>query len=396
MPAQNRLTAVAAKNACMGKHHDGGGLYLIVEQSDSARWAYRYKLNKKDRWMGLGGYPLITLAAAREMRDTWRLVLKRGEDPIKERGRQRREANRSDTSLRAVAEEAFEARKAELKGDGKAGRWFSPLEHHILPKLGATPIGEIDQTDVRDALAPIWHIKSDVARKALNRLSIVLKHATAMGLDVDLQATAKARVLLGQSRHVAKRIPSMPWVEVPAFYSTLGCDTRSHLALRLLILTGARSANIRSLRLEEVDGDVWTIPAESRKGRKGKTSAFAVPLSAEARHVIELAKAFCQNGFLFANERGSVLSDVALTKPLKAAGLNARPHGFRSSLRNWLAETTNAPHEVAEAMLAHVTDGQVVRAYRTTDFLEQRRVLSERWTGHVTGRSGEILKLAEA
>ncbi|MFT5344524.1 MAG: hypothetical protein ACI95S_000253, partial [Dinoroseobacter sp.] len=110
MPAQNRLTAVAAKNACMGKHHDGGGLYLIVEQSGSARWAYRYKLNKKDRWMGLGGYPLITLAAAREMRDTWRLVLKRGEDPIKERGRQRREANRSDTSLRAVAEEAFEAR----------------------------------------------------------------------------------------------------------------------------------------------------------------------------------------------------------------------------------------------------------------------------------------------
>lgn len=394
MPALNRLSAVAVKAAPPGKHHDGGGLYLIREQEGSARWAFRYKINKRDRWMGLGSYPVITLAAARELRDCWRLVLKQGKDPIKERDRERREAARTDTSLRSVTMVAFEARKAELRGDGKAGRWLSPLEHHVLPRLGETSVGDIDQRDVHDVIAPIWHTKADTARKALNRLSIVLKHAAAMGIDVDLQATDKARALLGKSRHVEKPIPSMPWQEVPAFYASLGWEARSHLALKLLILTGVRSSNAREVHVDQIEGDIWTIPAEDVKGRKGKTKPFRVPLVPEALRVLDAASQFERGGLLFANDRGTALSDVALTKVLRTANLAARPHGFRKSLRNWLAEETDAPHEVAEAMIAHVADSKVVRTYRTTDFLEQRRVLLEHWTDHVTGGTGRVIALS--
>lgn len=132
-----------------------------------------------------------------------------------------------------VPVEAFEARKAQLKGDGKAGRWFSPLELHVLPKLGRVPVEELDQQDITNTLAPIWHTKADTARKAMNRLGIVMRHAAAMGLDVDMQATEKAKALLGKSRHQPKHVPAMDWREVPAFYQSLNEGTITNLALRL-------------------------------------------------------------------------------------------------------------------------------------------------------------------
>ena len=120
-----------------------------------------------------------------------------------------------------------------MKGDGMAGLWLSPLTLHVLPKLGRVPVTELDQRDIRDTLAPIWHTKADTARKAMNRLSIVLRHAAALGLDVDLQATEKARALLGKSRHQPKNIPAMDWRDVPDFYASLKEPTLAHLALRL-------------------------------------------------------------------------------------------------------------------------------------------------------------------
>ena len=132
------------------------------------------------------------------------------------------------------------------------------------------------------------------------------------------------------------------------------------------------------------------------KGRKGATADYHVPLSLEAQRIIELAGPYARNGYLFANTRGGVISDMTLARHMERRGLEARPHGFRTSLRTWLAETTDAPHEVAEAMLAHVVDSSVVRAYRRTDFIEQRRVLTERWADHVTGGAGQVVKLAGA
>lgn len=396
MGAHYRLTAGDMKNPEPGKHADGAGLWLVVRADGGAQWVLRVTVHGRRREMGLGGFPSLSLAKARTSADRWRAVAATGRDPIKEREAERRAASRADISLATITTDCFDARKAELKGDGLAGRWLSPLTHHVLPKLGKTPVTEIDQRDIVAVIKPLWHVKADTARKALNRLGIVLTHAAAMGLDVDLQATEKARALLGKSRHVPQNIPAMPWAHVPAFYASLREPTLTHLALRLLILTGVRSNPLRNIRLDQIDGDVWTVPAEGMKGRLGKTDAFRVPLSHETLRVIELATPFARDGYLFPSVRQGVISDMTLGRHMERRGLDARPHGFRTSLRTWLAEATDAPHEVAEAMLAHMTDGAVVRAYRRTDFLEQRRALAERWADHVTGGSGAVVKLATA
>ncbi|MGJ8623993.1 MAG: tyrosine-type recombinase/integrase [Yoonia sp.] len=394
MRAKNRLTSSFIKTAPVGKHCDGAGLWLIKRDDGGAQWVQRVTVHGRRREMGLGGFPSLGLADARKMSQHWLNVAANGRDPIKEREAEERAARREDISLAVLTADAFEARKAELKGDGTAGRWLSPLTIHVLPKLGKVPVTDLDQRDIRDTLAPIWHEKADTARKAMNRLSIVLKHAAALGLDVDLQATEKAKALLGKSRHVAKNIPAMAWADVPDFYASLEEPTLTHLALRLLILTGVRSTPLRTLRLDQLEGDVWTVPAESMKGRKGATADYRVPLSQEAQRIIDLTRPHARNGFLFPNTRGGVISDMTLSRHMERRGLEARPHGFRSSLRDWLAEATDAPHEVAETMLGHVVDGSVVRAYRRTDFLEQRRVLAERWSEYVTGGTGQVVKLA--
>ena len=396
MRAKDRLTAGFLRTAPVGKHCDGAGLWLVKREDGGAQWVLRVTVHGRRREMGLGGYPALGLANARKIANRWRDVAAAGRDPVKEREAEVRAARREDISLAILTADAFESRKAELKGDGTAGRWLSPLTLHVLPKLGRVPVTDLDQRDIRDTLAPLWHTKADTARKALNRLSIVLRHAAALGLDVDLQATDKAKALLGKSRHVVTNVPAMAWADVPGFYASLEEPTLTHLALRLLILTGVRSNPLRFLRLDQIDGDVWTIPAENMKGRKGATDDFRVPLSLEAQRIIGLARPHARNGFLFPSVRKGVISDATMSRHMERRELEARPHGFRTSLRTWLAEATDAPHEVAEAMLAHVVDGSVVRAYRRTDYLEQRRALVERWADHVTGGAGKVVKLAGA
>lgn len=397
MRAQSRLSASFVKNAPVGKHCDGAGLWLVKRADGGAQWVLRVTVHGRRREMGLGGFPSLGLAEARKQAARWRAVAAANRDPIKDREAEERAARREGISLAVITADAFEARKAELKGDGTAGRWLSPLNIHVLPKLGKVPVTDMDQRDIRDCLAPIWHTKADTARKAMNRLSIVVKHAAALGLDVDLQATEKAKALLGKTRHVPKNIPAMAWADVPDFYASLEEPTITHLALRLLILNpGVRSKPLRHLRLEQIEGDIWTVPGEAMKGRKGATEDFRVPLCQEAQRIIDLARPHARNGFLFANTRKGVISDMTLSRHMERRGLEARPHGFRTSLRTWLAEATDAPHEVAEAMIAHKVDGSVVRAYRRTDYLEQRAKLSERWADHVTGGSGQVVKLAGA
>lgn len=330
--------------------------------------------------MGLGSYPEVSLKEVRHEAENWRNVARKGVDPIKERERLKREEASKLHLLKDVAMDAFESRKAELKGDGKAGRWYSPLELHVLPKLGKVPVVELDQKDIRDTLAPIWHEKADTARKAMNRLSIVMRHAAALGLDVDLQATDKAKALLGKQRHKAKNIPAMHWKEVPAFYQDLEGGTTTELALRLLILTAVRSYPLRNLRLDQIDGEVWTIPAEAMKGRRDATQDFRVPLSTEALSIIEQAKPIAREGFLFPSVRSGVISDMTMSAYMKRRGLIERPHGFRSSFRDWVAEKQNVPFEVAETCLGHIVGGSVERAYKRTDFLEQRREIMGRWS----------------
>jgi integrase len=393
--ALNKLTATQAKKAAPGKYSDGGGLWLFKRPDGGAQWVLRVSIHGRRREMGLGRYDPdgrngLSLKEARASADQWRAVARSGKDPIKERERQRRDAAKEDHTLSSVAEAAFEARKAELKGDGKAGRWFSPLQLYVLPKLGRVPVGDIDQRDIKNVLGPIWHTKADTAKKAMQRLGIVLQYAAALGLDVDLQAPAKARALLGKSRHVAKHIPALSWIEVPAFYESLDELTVTHLALRLLILTaGTRSKPIRFCHLNQIDGDTWTVPGELMKSLKGKAQDFRVPLSTEAQKVIELAKPNARDGYLFPSVRKGVISDATMSRLMERRGMKARPHGFRSSFRTWCDEATDTPYEVKETAIAHVVGSNVVRAYLHTDYLEQRRILMERWADHVTGGTGE-------
>lgn len=391
MRASNRLSAKGATALGPGKHADGAGLWLVKDEQARGKWVLRVTVHGRRREMGLGAFPAVSLAEARRNAEAARAKVRAGLDPIKEREREFRQVARNLHLLNDIAMDAFEARKAELKGDGIAGRWFSPLELHVLPRLGKVPVADIDQVDIRDCLAPIWHAKAETARKALNRLQICLRHAAALGLDADLQATEKARALLGKPRHKAVNIPALPWQTVPAFYKTLDDGTVTHLALRLLILTGVRSGPLRFLHESQIDGELWTIPGEAMKGRKDATADFRVPLVPEAMSVIAQARRHAREGFLFPSQRKGVISDATMSRLMERQGMDARPHGFRSSLRDWLAEATDAPHEVAETVLGHVAGGKVERAYRRTDFLEQRRALLDRWAQHVIGQPRPVI-----
>jgi integrase len=193
----------------------------VKRDDGGAQWVLRVTVHARRREMGLGGFPSLGLADARKLAERWRNVVAAGRDPVKEREAEDRAARREDISLAVLTADAFESRKAELKGDGTAGRWLSSLTLHVLPKLGKVPVTDLDQRDIRDTLAPIWHVKADTTRKAMNRLSIVLQHAAALGLEVDLQATEKAKALLGKSRHVTKNIPAVAWADVPPFTQAL-------------------------------------------------------------------------------------------------------------------------------------------------------------------------------
>ena len=384
MRAMHRLSARSAATLGVGKYADGGGLWLFKSDDKRGKWVLRVTVHGRRREMGLGPYPEVPLADARLTAGEARTEVRAGKDPIKERQRRRREAERNLHILADVAVDAFESRKAELKGDGKSGRWFSPLELHVLPKLGKVPVSELDQIDIRDCLLPIWHSKSETARKALNRLTICIRHAAALGLEVDMQAPDKARELLGRPRHTAKHIPSMSWQDAPAFYASLSNGSVTHFALRLLMLTGVRSAAIRFARIEEIEGDVWTVPADRVKGRRDATSAFRVPLASEATLLIDQAKRLARDGYLFPSARRGVISDATMSRLMERRALEARPHGFRSTLRDWLAEETDATYEVAETILGHTVGGSVERAYRRTDFLDQRRHYLELWAQHLS------------
>ena len=380
MRALNRLSVLEVKSLPAGKHPDGGGLWLYKKDASSGSWFVRVVVHGRRREMGLGSIQEVSLKEARGAAQQARAFVRKGKDPIKERERRAREAARAAHTLEEIVHDAFETRKSSLKGDGKPGQWINPLVNHVIPKLGKVPVAEIDQNDIRRTFAPIWHEKPSVARKAIDRLGISLRHAAAMGLDVDIQAVDKAKALLGKARHIVKPTPAMLWKDVPAFYASLVKGTSTELAMKFLILTAGRSGEVRKLSLSEIQADVWIVPAGRMKGGH----EHRVPLSSEAMRVLEAALPFERGGFPFVGNQGKPISDMTLSALMKRRQLAARPHGFRSSFRTWCAEATDAPREVAETALAHVVGGSVERAYRRTDYLEQRRDLMERWAEHVT------------
>mgnify|MGYP006094117409 FL=1 len=390
MVALNKLTEVKIKNASKGKHQDGAGLILRV--TASKQWLFRFTMHSKRSEMGLGAYPNVSLKQARELATNYRKMVAEGINPIAQRDKARLEASQARPTLSAMTSEAFEAIKKSLVSDGIAGRWLSPLRLHVLPKLGAMPIEDINQRDIQRALKPIWLKKAETARKALTRLKRVIDFAAAAGLDVDMQATMKAKALLGAQGDVQKHIASVPWQELPTFYKSLGA-TMTELALKLTILTALRSGAIRHLRYEYIENDILTVPAELMKGNRGKKTEFRVPLSKQSLEVIEQLKPFERDGWIFPSVRRGVISDATMARHMERKGMQERPHGFRSSFRMWSAEATDTPREIAETALSHVTGSKTERAYNRSDYLERRKVLMQRWADYSTNTESNVIPM---
>jgi integrase len=370
----NALNQMTARSLGSGKYADGQGLWLIKRDKLSGKWILRLVVSGRRREMGLGRWPDVSIAEARERAAAARKQLRDGIDPIFERKKIKRSAK--PLTLAEAITGCFEAKKAELKRDGDAGKWMSPLKVHIIPKLGSYPVEEINQHILLEVLQPIWHEKSAIARKALNRVNLTLKHAAALGLDVDLQATMKVQALLGKQRHTVEHIPSIPYKDAPAFYQWLKTQSGvSALALRFLMLTVARTSEVRFATFDEIKGDIWHLaPERTKSDREHK-----IPLTDVALAVVETARALSPNEYLFPSFRGKPLSDAAMALLMKREGYTARPHGFRSSFRTWAEEQTDAPFEVKEAVLGHLVDAGVVGAYQRSDRLVARKNLLLQW-----------------
>lgn len=376
---RNTLTQLRVKSLTAGKYADGQGLWLCKSNRDAGKWILRITVYRRRREMGLGRWPDVSILEARTRGEDARRLLRDGIDPIEHRKSERRALDR--LTLAEAIEGCFEARKAELKNDGIAGRWLSPLKVHIIPSLGRYPVEDIDQHHLKSILGPIWHTKTSAAEKALNRVNLTIKHAAALGLDVDLQATAKARALLGKQRHKVTHIPSLPYEKISDFYKMLKSkELVSALALRFLILTVARTSEIRFATSDEIVDGVWYLPPERTK----TGNEHRIPLSREAQSIVSSIKSIAPHHLLFPSPSGKVLSDAAMSSFMDRSGYKERPHGFRATFRTWVEEQTEASFEVKETSLGHVVGSGTVRAYQRSDLLEKRRLLLEDWAQQVT------------
>ncbi|MFH5772712.1 tyrosine-type recombinase/integrase [Paracoccus sp. NGMCC 1.201697] len=378
-----------------GRHFDGsGGLHLFV-RGNSRTWIYRYRQDGKRRDLSLGRYPLMTLKEARIAAFNAARARDGGTDPLdakqaaKAEAKAQKIAARIDTNryFGRVIFDTFLARRGDLKGDGKAGRWTSPLDTHVVPVIGLVDVRKVDVDMLLRILAPIWRSKTSAAEKAYQRVSLALDHAAARWPgEIDPTIPARLKLLLGSQGHKPENIPAMPWQDVPAYYQSLG-ESSVDLSMRLLILSASRSAPVRLAHVDEFDGDTWTIPADKMKGARDKTSAMRIPLSEEACEVVDLARPLARDGYLFVAMKGKPISDMAMSMAMRREGLEYRPHGFRASFRSWATD-----HEedfiLAERALGHVVGTKVQRAYDRSDALDLRRGLMQRWSDFVTGAAG--------
>lgn len=401
-----KLAANILKTADVGKHSDGAGLYLLVTGHDgggSAKgsWIFRYTYLKQRYELGLGSIQSLSLARARSECERWRDLMndrRNPVNPLEEKRRLESDAlnGRGALTLAEVAPLAFEAIKGRLKADGEAGRWYSPLRLYVLPALGNLKVEEIHQRDIERAFRPIWQAKAPTAKKALHRLGTVMKHAAAMGIEVNSNAIPNARQLLGDQRHQVRHHPALPWVDIPKLYQWLNPNITTHRALMFYILIGGgcRLGPLRKARREQFSNGIWTIKGEELKGRKGDDLDFRVPVTQEMLRIVDLAVSDNGGGYLFPSPlsklgRPTAISDQAIENVMRGREAEwgwsepYRPHGIRATFRSWVSEIDPSLYAVAETALAHRVGGIVERTYARNDFLEQRRALMERWADHI-------------
>jgi integrase len=378
----NKLTSKFVQTAPVGDYHDGQGLYLHKTSKRSHNWTLRYYINRKRKEMGLGGTE-TSLKEARDIASEYRKMSKAGIDPKAHRQREKLRISVNQVTVEDLTYSTFDAKKNSLKGEGNNGKWLSPLINHALPKLGKLPISSINQHMIKDLIQPIWHTKNPTAVKVLNRLNIIFRHAAAQDIDVDLQAVEKAKLLLGQSKHVERHVKAVDWRIVPEFYQSLDEERITHIALKMLIITGQRGSPLTKMNLSEIENNIWTKKGDDLKGLKGKTPDFRIPLGEEALRLIELAKPHARHGWLFVGPRGKPITVEALEKIMKQRGMDERPHGFRSTLKTWVLDNDIASIDIAEQYIGHSIENKVGKAYTRTDRFEKRLALQNAWVEYL-------------
>ena len=351
----------------------------------------RTSIDGRRREIGLGGFPAVSLAQARDRAAGHRLAIAEGRDPVLEK---RRDA--APTFARA-AETVHALNRPRWRSAKHADDWWATLARHALPKLGGIPVDRIDQRDVLAVLTPIWTAKPETARRVRQRIRAVMKWTLAHRYVEHNPAGECIDGALPPMPKVKAHLRALPYAEIPAALETVRSSTASPAAkacFRFTVLTASRSGQSRGATWDEIDAEAreWRIPAERMKSRR----EHRVPLSDAAVAVLDDVRPLSGGrGLVFPSpmRHGPPMSDMTFTKLLRDNGLadRATMHGFRSAFRDWASEQTSAPHAVMELALAHNVGSAVERAYARSDLLAKRRDLMDAWARFVTAPPAELL-----
>ena len=360
----------------------GRGLYLVVRPSGSKAWVQRIMVDGKRADIGLGGFPAVSLAKAREKSLEVRAAVADGRDPRAERRRP------ALPTFREAAELYIKANAPTWRNGKTAQDMRTRLDAYVYPVLGGACIDRVTRGDVLAVLEPIWTAKPAASRKLRQQVRSIFSYALAHGWVESNPAGEVIDAALPKTPAVKSHFRAMPYQDVAATLRKIEASP-SRLAVRLcfrfLVLTAARSGEARGARWQEIDldGRTWTIPAERMKANR----EHRVPLSDAAMEVLRRAKDLSDDsGLVFPSARGRELSDMTLTKMLRDNGLAqvATVHGFRTSFKTWCMETTDTPWAVGEAALAHTLGNSTEQAYARSDLFERRRDLMQQWADYVT------------
>ena len=385
-----------------GRHSDGGSLYLAIDGDGAAmrrRWLFLFHWNGKRREMGLGGFPPVSLADARRLRDDAARLVREGRDPIASRNLAREERAAKPT-FGEVADKLLAAKEGEWRNEKHRAQWRDSLTVLAAP-LRSRPVDEIDTAAVMAVLTPLWQERAETASRLRSRIEAVLDAAKAAGSRSGENPAAwrghLAHLLPKRSNLSRGHHAAMAYADVPAFVAKLReCDAIAAMALEFCILTATRSGEVYGARWSEIDmaAKVWTVPAERMKaGREHR-----VPLSDRSTAILERLIEARTCDVVFPSPRGNrPLSHMAMMNVMSRLEVDdATVHGFRSAFRDWAGNETHFAREVAEAALAHVVGDKAEQAYRRGDALEKRRGLMEAWAAWCEPKADNIVKFKKS
>ncbi len=382
-PARLSATFVRTVNV-PGRYGDGRGgqgLSLLVKRRARGGFAksfsQRLRINGRAVNVGVGPYPLVSLAEARATAlSNWQLV-RRGDDPRRPRVLMPTFESASETVVRLHA--------PNWRNSGKTAKlWRARLKAYAFPKLGHKTVDNITSSDVLDVLLPIWNDKRDTARRVRQHIGAIMKWAVAQGYRSDNPAGETIGAALPRSGGRAEHYQALPHAEVASALEVIrssNAGPTTKLAFEFLTLTAARSGEARMATWAEIDfkSAIWTVPAERTKSG----SSHRVPLSDDAILLLLRARVFRdESDLIFPSPRGKALSDSTISKLVRENGIACVPHGMRSSFRDWCADT-GVPRDVAESSLAHAVSDSTEAAYFRSDLLERRRVVMQAWADHL-------------